>query len=290
MNKPKQILLFLVLLIGGLSSCQTASDIEDDSNVSVYWESNDLIRMHLHGMVDTLIEDGYTTSFNKDGWRDDRFKANYEYNNVGKYVPSSAVSFRNHLTLIPSLSANKGNTNRSLFTMVDDTLMEVYNQIVDEYNKEIWRTTALSKVVFSGKYPKKITDGGYDNIYDNFVYSSNGMYRSFNDSHGKYTFLEDNEYLRLSSYVCNYQYTIYSHTASLTDTVNYSVNYSYNDRKDLLNVVRNDSILGPNVAFEEYTDYQYDQQGNWISRKFKSKQVDSNYIDSTTQTRVITYY
>lgn len=248
-------LLCLFLFLGFVSSCSIESDNTKTESDINYWERNDLVHMQLRGNVKSLTEGDHSYNFNNEGFiqsENEKYgsatyfydyhysnekldsvlitnffrydtvitRCYYEYNNIGKYVPVTDDGFSSNNRLIPGLSAIKGEINRVLFDMLDDTTMQITHQYVDEHDRTKWHTTLQSTVVFSGKYPKSL-NCEYSGLFTDFMYASNGMYSSYSKNHDKYTFLVDNEYLRLSNYVHS------------TDDA-YTVILNYNEHRDLL--------------------------------------------------------
>lgn len=312
MKKNILKLIWLSLSFGLFISCSTESEIIKTELEKNYWSRNDLVRMQLHGKVKTLEEVDLTTIFNSEGNMSSKIKRQYgatylsdyyytnskldsiltaniftsdtiitrcyyEYHNEGKYVPETVTDFANNNRLISGLSAIKGEVNRILFDMLNDSIMQITHQYVDEYDKSIWHTSLQSIVLFSREYPKSIDC--VSGFFNEFKYASNGMYRSYIKNQVQYTFLEDKEYLQLSEYV-------------LSDKETYTVDY--NEHRDLLTLISPESIFDWNlsrfITGKEYSDYIYDENENWISRKFRFKSEEKEWSEYTTETRIITYY
>lgn len=60
---------------------------------------------------------------------------------------------------------------------------------------------------------------------------------------------------------------------------------------DLLKQRINKDVLKDKIStISTYSDYQYDDQGNWISRTVELESPEEGEIEKFTETRVITYY
>jgi hypothetical protein len=306
-----------LLIVGLLPSCNTTDNPENESGN--YWTSNSLVRLQLRGDVKTLTEnngatvnrfntDGnltskvttyesgsdattysyengklisetntYTNSANLPGQRSAQISTTYyEYENVGKIIPRGPIHLM-HIGLAPGLSAVIYTSSRMDFTFHGNDLWIVTSETDGTTNVP----TDTIVVTYSGNYPVSFQNDW--SFCNNMTYASNGMFVTYNEGfYGTgyndtraYTFLANDKYQLISSMV-NVVVSDYNNTTSTT-------NYTYNDHFDLL-------TQGSTESMDEYSDYVYDTQDNWTSRKYRYFSTGNGWGEYTTETRVIEYY
>ncbi len=300
----------IVLSFGLFYSCNTE---ETEGGPTNYWDSNALTKLKLRGAVHTMTENDVVTTFNSDGnvtsiilthpdqtnettylyengklvsetttistsnnisLRSSSTQTNYEYENVGKYVPNIS-----NFDLVPALSAIITENNRVDCDFHGANLWMVYSSNGTPFDTIV--------VEYSGNLPSNFSS---DNMYcNNITYASNGMFLSYNSgntgpnyhSDALCTFVPSDTFLIGERIVMNSTYG--------SETTNKTTNYSYNEHLDLTEEAT--VITGSQTAEStfQWTDYVYDSAGNWISRIYHYSTGEAN-LSEYTQTRSFTYY
>jgi len=301
------------------ASCTT--DDNHVGNVSNYWTANSLVHDQLSGAVRTVTTNsGLTvTTYNADGNKVSTVTSGtgfsnsvtynyengklvseiastqnseevskraattsiiyYEYENGDKYIPSRSNHFAEE-GLMQGLSAVIQDDSRNDFTFHGNDLWMVFTET---NGSEITRDTVV--VPYDGNYPASLTTDW--NYCKDMTYASNGMFLNYTegfygatyDDAYVYTFLAHDTYMLPSKVVETYQN---SASGSLVTLV-YTTNYTYNDRMDITSQISD-------TYTQEYSDYVYDAQGNWVSRNYRYKYLLEAWSDYTTETRAITYW
>ena len=309
-----KVLLFCTLLSAGLGlySCDT----ETTGDSSNYWTRNALTHLKLRGSVKTLTQSERVYNFNTEGnlssqdvngnetfyhYVDGKMVRSIsyysgseigdtilcEYANVGKFIPRNTF----HLFedgLVPALSAVISSQGRTDYDFHGSNLWIVYSTKVR--NELVPMDTAV--VAFSGNYPASYSNGSA--FINNMTYANNGMFRTYNEgflypessSTTAYSFLSNDTYLLMSSRVLTF-------TGSYNNEIS-TTSYTYNSRFDVLTETYVSSYINGDEQSSyqsetEYSDYVYDSNGNWTSRKMRSKNQDV-WSAYQTETRGFEYY
>ena len=303
----KTKLLWVSFIVAAIvfSGCEPTDVNTDFKN---YWSSNSLVRLKLRGKVksvqteDRRIEfnekgfmtsDSYTsenyststvynydsdgkllstTSTNKNGAVTSTDTRNYAYDNHGRYVVNSG--FHLHESgLTPNLKSITGDGFKTEYVFSGDNLL-----VINTYDSE--KDTLIVK--YDGKYP--VSSSTSWSFMKDMEFASNGMFTKYSEGFmGQgyrttriHTFEKDDEYQLLKS-VRNENLNGEELTVSIRTI-------TYNDKKDVLTDVEEE--------YEQvYYDYVYDDEDNWISRKYKYKNgAESAWSDVITESRTITYW
>lgn len=309
-----KVLLFCTLLSAGLGlySCDT----ETTGDSSNYWTRNALTHLKLRGAVKTLTQTERVYNFNTEGnlssqvvygnetfyhYEDGKMVRSvsyysgseigdtirYEYDNVGKFIPRSTF----HLFetgLVPALSAVITSQGRTDYDFHGSNLWIVYS--INMGNDLRAMDTAV--VAFTGNYPSSYT--GVFEFMNNMTYAANGMFRTYSEgflypessSTRAYSFLSNDDYLLMSS-------RVETSTGSYNNGTS-TTSYTYNSHFDVLKETYVSSYMNGDEQSSyqsetEYSDYVYDSNGNWTSRKMRSKNQDV-WSAYQTETRGFEYY
>lgn len=296
--------LFIVAAIV-FSGCEP-SDV--NTNFKNYWSSNSLVRMKLRGKVMTLKIENEQFDFNEKGFITNRsYEAegysnsvvynydsdgklvsttttnineattttdtrNYAYDNHGRYVVNSG--FHLHESgLTPNLKSITGDGFKTEYVFSGDNLL-----VINTYDSE--KDTLIVK--YDGKYP--LSSSTSWSFMKDMEFASNGMFTKYSEGFmGQgykttriHTFEKDDEYQLLKS-VRNENLNGEELTVSIRTI-------TYNDKKDVL--------TDNEEEYEQvYYDYVYDDNDNWISRKYKYKNgAESAWSNVITESRTITYW
>lgn len=296
--------LFIVAAIV-LSGCEP-SDV--NTNFKNYWSSNSLVRMKLRGKVKTLKIENEQFDFNEKGFITSRLyeaegysnsvvynydsdgklvsttttningattttdTRNYAYDNHGRYVANSG--FHLHESgLTPNLKSITGDGFKTEYVFSGDNLL-----VINTYDSE--KDTLIVK--YDGKYP--VSSSTSWSFMKDMEFASNGMFTKYSEGFiGQgykttriHTFEKDDEYQLLKS-VRNENLNGEELTVSIRTI-------TYNDKKDVL--------TDNEEEYEQvYSDYVYDDNDNWISRKYKYKNgAESAWSNVITESRTITYW
>jgi len=275
------------------------TDNNNNGNVTNYWTTNALVRLQLKGAVKTITQNEVTTEFNSQGqvikitmpqtgeviysYNAEGALVNngeytIQYNNSGKYIPNFPFHI-NHAGLTPNLSAMIGESSRMDYVFVGDTLW-----MMGQYTSSTETTRDTTKIYYADKYPTNFVT---DYSFMNATYQANGMFDVYIEgfygegytSERKSTYKKDPQYLLMDKF-------------EMTDTYvsgnSYSVTtYTYNEYKDM---VLASETSGSDSYITEYYDYEYDEKGNWTSRKSHTKNNSEVWENERVETRVITYF
>ena len=288
-----------------LSGCEPTDINTDFDN---YWSSNSLVRMKLRGKVKTLQAEGERLEFNEKGFitsssffSDDYSTSvtynygsdgkllsttstdvygantntetrNYAYDTHGRYVVNTTF----HLPesgLTPNLKSISTDGSRTDYVFKGNDLL-----VISTYEEE--KDTMIVK--YDGKYPVSCTTSW--SFIKDIEFASNGMFAKYTEgfmgqgyqSTRIYSFEKDDEYQLLKS--VRYENLNGEELTVTTRAI------TYNDKKDVLTDIEE--------GYEQvYSDYVYDDKGNWTSRKYKYKNgAESEWSDITTENRTITYW
>lgn len=297
------VLFFVAAIV--FSGCEP-SDV--NTNFKNYWSSNSLVRMKLRGKVKTLKNENQQFEFNEKGFvtislyeaegysssiaynydSDGKLVSttttningattttdtrNYAYDNHGRYVVNSG--FHLHESgLTPNLKSITGDGFNTEYVFSGDNLL-----VINIYDSE--KDTLIVK--YDGKYP--VSSSTSWSFMTDMEFASNGMFTKYSEGFvGQgykttriHTFEKDDEYQLLKT-VRNENLNGEELTVS-TRTI------TYNDKKDVL--------TDNEEEYEQvYYDYVYDDNDNWISRKYKYKNgVESAWSNVITESRSITYW
>jgi hypothetical protein len=302
--------LFCIFFIAFIFAACDSEDVNSD--FENYWSSNALVRSQLRGKVKAVANvisenEQYIVEFNEKGniskqtatyststeTSDFTYGANGELTKIvfvstGEYPSTSTTTytydthgryivqypFHLHETgLIPNLKSIVNNYGKTDYEFVDDNLLII---------STIQNMIDTSIVKYNGKYPSSYT-GEYSFMSD-ISFAQNGMFTSYSEGfYGEgyrdtrvYTFQQDDQYLLLKSMKNTSTYSSGSSESTME--------ISYNEQKDILLEVQDDYET-------EYSDYVYDKQNNWTSRKVKTRQGStSNWSEVQVETRQITYW
>jgi len=292
-----------------------------NNNLGNYWERSTVALMNLKGKVKTItINSGSITSFNESGFitsvvnnMDSSiyiYNANgqlakivskspngnsplistitYEYNNPGKYIVQSTSEIFLYM-LTPNLSSTttvssmypEGNYTKVEYIFKNSTTMNIVtiNVLFSTISKD------SSTVQYNGYYPSGWSIKG--DFAKDITYASNGMYKTYTVGYkgtsttntNVYTFKTNDNYLMPETH----QET-FADTSTPSNNFSYPYTYTYNDKNDPLEV----SGEGGST---QYINFEYDTQGNWISKtkQFKSKGATTwTTVEQTVRT--ITYW
>lgn len=297
------IVLFFAMAL--FTSCDP-STIEADSN---YWSSNTLTREHLNGKVKSITTDNGANivEYNQDGYITRKvnsssgnvststynykatgeleseaftstngdtpisYSTTYVYEKTNKYVVTNPF----HLLmdgLIPNLKSISSKWQQTDFQLNGNTILAISTY---ESSKD---TTVIE---YNGNYPSVVSRGDYS--IRNFVYASNGMFKSYTasnqslnySSEEKYYFKSDDKFLLLDSIV---------DTRTNNNIQSKSKQkYSYDSNRNIIRLESWGTIY-------EYS-YVYDSQQNWTSKTTRTQtEGTSTWSTPTTETRTITYW
>lgn len=305
------ITALIVLSFGLFYSCNTE---ETEGGLTNYWDSNALTKLKLRGAVHTMTENDVVTTFNSDGnvtsliithpdatnettylyengklvsetttistsnkisLRSSSTQTNYEYENVGKYVPNIS-----NFDLVPALSAIITENSRVDCDFHGANLWMVYSSNGTPFDTIV--------VEYSGNLPSNLSS---NTMYcNNMTYASNGMFLSYNSGNTGPNYNNDNSYTFAPSDSFQIIERIVNNSTYGSETTNKTTNYSYNEHLDVTEEAT--VITGSQSAQWTYqwTDYSYDSAGNWISRKYRTSTGVATWVDYPTQTRSFTYY
>lgn len=300
--------VLIAFSLGLFSSCDTGTTNDPEDSGANYWNSNTLTRMQLLGSVRTVVqdEDGFqaTYNFNSDGnitsksvvgryttsytYQDGKLisetmqstTTNYEYSNVGKFVPIDNYDLYDK-GLVPALSAIIKGTERTDYVFSGSNLL-----IIHKNNGVPSDTTTFQ---YSGNYPsgQSMVTPWHTNTLT-MTFASNGMFKTYSsimtgqsfEETSVITFKTDDTYQLEDTWVRTN--TFNSETSTST------VNNTYNVKKFLTEKVSDTN--GVIYDGTRYTDYVYDDKGNWVSRKISLYSNNQTWIENKTETRTITYY
>lgn len=305
-----------LLLVFSFTSCdKIGSEGGDDAN---YWNSNSLVRAQLKGKVKSVtISDQYyssTTEFNDKGnvtkhvydynksstsisnytydasgklikveasstyeGRTDNSTQTFEYNNPGKYVATSPVHWA-EVGLTPNLSKStytrKNITQTTKYVLEGNKMYAIYESPADEYGPA--RKDTILFTTYDGAYPVK--GGGHAVMTAS--YRTNGMFSTYVESFSGLDEKGNIKEPRTTTFIDNPKYLLKkTQSWSPTDVTT----YTYNDKFDVLTESSSQGYI------EEYSDYVYDKNDNWTSRKVRTKNGDT-WSEAKTESRVIVYY
>jgi len=283
------------------TSCDPADD--GNGNAETYWSTNALTRLQLRGSVYTLTtSDGTyntTKTFNSDGnivseqtpGRTSTYYTyengtlisqtsgsttlTYEYANTGKFVPIETYDFYVK-GLVPGLSAIINGSERTDYKFVGSNLL-----IIHSTSSIPLDTTTIAYV---GNYPHSqsfVTPWHTSTI--TMTFAENGMFKtytnnmsgeSFSENHA-ITFLADDAYQLLLKDVRS--------NTHMSETTSKTIDFTYNDHKDM---------TAGEYQYDkaEWSDYVYDENGNWTSRKKRFMNYSGTWGDWITETRSLTYF
>lgn len=295
--------------MGMLVSCDTEGTTDDPGNTGTnYWNSNTLTRMQLRGSVHSLVQDeaGFqaTYTFNADGnltsylvvgrslinytYQDGKLVSetfqstttNYEYNNAGKYVPLDAWELYD-MGLVPGLSAIIEGQERWDYTFNGSKLL-----IIHKYNGTPMDTATFD---YTGNYPtgQSMVTPYHTNTLT-MTYAANGMFKSYSNQMSGQGFQES----RVLTFKADDTYQLKDKMVSSntweSQTSTSTTQYTYNDKKDLTEQVSDTD--GTIYEGTRFTDYVYDEKGNWTSRKVSMYNTNSQTWQVVkTETRTINY-
>jgi hypothetical protein len=213
-----------------------------------------------------------TTSTNKNGAVTSTETRNYAYDTHGRYVVNTTF----HLPesgLTPNLKSISSDGSRTDYVFKGNDLL-----VISTYEEE--KDTMIVK--YDGKYPVSCTTSW--SFIKDIEFASNGMFAKYTEgfmgqgyqSTRIYSFEKDDEYQLLKS--VRYENLNGEELTVTTRAI------TYNDKKDVLTDIEE--------GYEQvYSDYVYDDKGNWTSRKYKYKNgAESEWSDITTENRTITYW
>lgn len=309
MKKLQFVSVLIALTMGLLTSCDTGGTTDDpNGNETNYWSSNSLTRMQLHGSVRTLVQDesGFqaTYAFNSDGnltsysvvgryainytYENGKLKSetmqstttNYEYTNVGKYVPLDSYDLYVK-GLVPALSAIIKGTERTDYVFSGSNL-----SIIHSYNGTPMDTVHFQ---YTGNYPTGqsfVTPWHTSTL--TITYAANGMFKSYSNQMSGQSFQES----RVLTFKTDDTYQLKDNAVNSntfeSQTSTSTTKYTYNDKKDITEEVSD--LDGTVNGGSRYTEYVYDSQGNWTSRKVLLFTMGQTWEVDRTETRTITYY
>ena len=213
-----------------------------------------------------------TTTTNINGATTTTDTRNYAYDNHGRYVANSG--FHLHESgLTPNLKSITGAGFKTEYVFNGDNLL-----IVSTYDAK--KDTLIVK--YDGKYP--VSSSTLWSFMKDMEFASNGMFTKYSEGFiGQgykttriHTFEKDDEYQLLKS--VRYENLNGEELTVTTRAI------TYNDKKDVLTDIEE--------GYEQvYSDYVYDDKGNWTSRKYKYKNgAESAWSDVITESRTITYW
>lgn len=310
MKKHFFVSAIMALTLGMLVSCDTEGTT-DDPNVTGtnYWNSNSLTRMQLLGSVRTLVQDeaGYqaTYTFNADGnltsylvvgryvtnytYQGGKLTSetmqstttNYEYANVGKYVPLDSYDLYEK-GLVPGLSAIIKGSERTDYVFSGSNLL-----IIHKYNGTPMDTATFQ---YTGNYPTGqtfVTPWHTSTL--TITYAANGMFKSYSNQMSGQGFQES----RVLTFKADDTFQLKDKSVNSntfeSQTNTSTTNYTYNDKKFLTESVSDTD--GTIYEGTRFTDYVYDDKGNWTSRKVSMYNTLTQVWQVVkTETRTITYY
>lgn len=309
MKKQLFVSAILALSLGILSSCDTGGTTDDPNGDGTnYWTSNTLTRMQLRGSVRTLVQDesGFqaTYAFNSDGnltsysvvgrfainytYENGKLKSEtmqattttYEYANTGKFVPIDSYDIYDN-GLVPGLSAIIKGTERTNYVFNGSNLL-----IIHTYNGIPNDTTTFQ---YTGDYPtgQSMVTPWHTNTLT-ITYAANGMFKSYSNQMSGQSFQESRVLTFKSDGTYQLKDKWVNSSTFDSQTTNSTIQYAYNDKKDITEEVNDQdgTVNGGN----KYTEYVYDTQGNWTSRKVLMFTAGKTWELDHTETRIITYY
>ncbi|NCB67790.1 MAG: hypothetical protein EOM47_02975 [Bacteroidia bacterium] len=303
----KTKLLWVLFIVTAIvfSGCEPTDVNTDFKN---YWSSNSLVRLKLRGKVksvqtedrriefriefnekgfmtsDSYTSENYSTStvynYDSDGKllsttstnKNGAVTSTYAYDTHGRYVVNTTF----HLPesgLTPNLKSISSDGSRTDYVFKGNDLL-----VISTYEEE--KDTMIVK--YDGKYPVSCTTSW--SFIKDIEFASNGMFAKYTEgfmgqgyqSTRIYSFEKDDEYQLLKS--VRYENLNGEELTVTTRAI------TYNDKKDVLTDIEE--------GYEQvYSDYVYDDKGNWTSRKYKYKNgAESEWSDITTENRTITYW
>ncbi len=280
--------LFLVGII--LTSCEPNYKPNESKS---YWESGDCVRQQLKGKVKQLNDGQHGSTMILQFDRQGRFtnvdigtfvSATYTYNTQGQIISvtnkgegTTLFTYGDHgkyiLYDVPRLNLQSMSSPNYKIDIVVESKSKVLQIRTIEGVKD---TTILT---YDGKYPIKV-ESKYG--VESFTYASNGMYASIEEVYPTQTrkikYKADPQFLLIESVFISY-----------SDGKRVSVKYIYNKNKDLTEIQEYDE-QNKVSATTEYSDYVYDSNNNWTSRKMREMNYNGKWGEYTTQKRTITYW
>jgi len=313
-----RFLFFLSALFVGaccLTSCEEgATDENTDELASIYWNKSAAFQMQLKGKVKTLYLEDSTAivNFNESGnlisdvsfeevthynysngrltsiinrsiWDDQSYMdtTTFTYGASGKYVPMdqevlgglyrNLASFHDRIRSTSFVQSGDSMlmilSHEGHYTAMNRTPMAMQDTAVLKYNGGVFPVSLRRGIRMTSM--TYATDGRFLTVDDVYNYGEGQLYSYLT------TYMSDSEYLLPISRVDKEN----GQTTSTTT-------YTYNENGDQLTYVNSDYEV-------EYRDYQYDSNGNWISRKHRSRYTyveNPTWSDDLIQTRSFTYW
>lgn len=310
--KFKSLYVLSALFLGAccLTSCEEGTGENTDDLASVYWNKSAAFQMHLKGKVKVLVVGDSTESytFNQSGnlvstvygqketdyiyssgrltkvigtwnWYTEQTSDTtlYTYATSGKYLPSMSFEVA-QAGLIRNIASINAGIYLNRFVARGDSML-MLSSFQERYitNQIVEQTDTTSLTFNGGLYPVTMRS---KNGVIHLTYASDGRFLTVEElSHDFYqsysivtTFKSTSDYLLPESVVRKRGNEIYN-----------SKTFTYNDNEDV--------VLIANLDFdEEYSDYVYDANGNWISRSYRHKTRTTEWSEKVTETREITYW